>query len=77
MEGIKIQGYKSDSPSKNMFFNFITNPDFISYNIEDLNIHEVLKIKKRKFILGWTVRSKEEYEEFIKYYDNLICEDFI
>lgn len=62
---------------KNMFFNFITNPDFISYNIEDLNIHEVLKIKKRKFILGWTVRSKEEYEEFIKYYDNLICEDFI
>lgn len=62
---------------KNMFFNFITKPDFISYNIEDLSHEEVIKIKKKRFILGWTVRSKEKYEELIKYYDNLICEEFI
>lgn len=62
---------------KNMFFNFITKPDFISYNTEDLNYEEAIKIKKRKFLLGWTVRSKEKYDELIKYYDNLICEEFI
>ena len=62
---------------KNMFLNFITKPDFISYNVEDLEIKEILKIKKKKTILGWTVRTKKEYEKLIKYYDNLICEDFI
>lgn len=62
---------------KNMFLNFITKPDFISYNVEDLEIREILKIKKKKTILGWTVRTKKEYEKLIKYYDNLICEDFI
>ena len=62
---------------KNMLFNFITKPDFISYCIEDLNYEEVIKIKRKKFLLGWTVRSKEKYAELIKYYDNLICEGFI
>lgn len=62
---------------KNMFFNFITKPDFISYCIEDLSYEEVIKIKRKKFLLGWTVRRKKEYDELIKYYDNLICEKFI
>ena len=62
---------------KTMFFNIITNPDFISHSIDDLSYKEVNKIKKNKFILGWTVRNKERYDELIKYYDNLICEKFI
>lgn len=62
---------------KNMFFNFITKPDFISYNTEDLSYEEAIKIKRGKFLLGWTVRSKEKYDELIKYYDNLICEEFV
>ena len=62
---------------KTMFFNIITNPDFISHSVDDLSYKEVNKIKKNKFILGWTVRNKERYDELIKYYDNLICEKFI
>lgn len=62
---------------KTMFFNIITNPDFISHRVDDLSYKEVNKIKKNKFILGWTVRNKERYDELIKYYDNLICEKFI
>ncbi|CDA15805.1 glycerophosphodiester phosphodiesterase family protein [Clostridium sp. CAG:571] len=62
---------------KTMFFNIITNPDFISHSVDDLSYKEVNKIKKNKFILGWNVRNKERYDELIKYYDNLICEKFI
>ena len=62
---------------KTMFFNIITNPDFISHSVDDLSYKEVNKIKKNKFILGRTVRNKERYDELIKYYDNLICEKFI
>ena len=62
---------------KTMLFNIITNPDFISHSVDDLSYKEVNKIKKNKFILGWTVRNKERYDELIKYYDNLICEKFI
>lgn len=62
---------------KNMVFNFLTKPDFISYHIDDLSYQEILNIKKKRLILGWTVRTKEKYEELISYYDNLICENFI
>ena len=62
---------------KTMFFNIITNTDFISHSVDELSYKEVNKIKKNKFILGWTVRNKERYDELIKYYDNLICEKFI
>ena len=62
---------------KNMVFNFLAKPDFISYHIDDLSYQEILNIKKKRLILGWTVRTKEKYEELISYYDNLICENFI
>lgn len=62
---------------KSMLFNYITKPDFISYNVDDLNYNEAKKIRKNNFLLGWTVRSKEKYDKLIKYYDNLICEEFI
>ena len=62
---------------KNMVFNFLAKPDFISYHIDDLSYQEILSIKKKRLILGWTVRTKEKYEELNSYYDNLICENFI
>ena len=34
---------------KTMFFNIITNPDFISHSVDDLSYKEVNKIKKNKF----------------------------
>ena len=40
---------------KTMFFNIITNPDFISHSVDDLSYKEVNKIKKNKFILGWKI----------------------
>lgn len=59
-----------------MLLNCITKPDFISYDVNSIDLKSVKKIRSKKMILGWTIRSKEEYERLIKHYDNLICEGF-
>lgn len=60
---------------RKMFFNFITKPDFISYCIKALPNNRVRKLRKKKLILGWTIRSKEDLEYAKKYCDNYICEN--
>ena len=63
---------------KNMFTNFLTKPNFISYKYNELSEKKINKLKKKNItLLGWTVRSKKEYKKYSHYYDNLICEDFI
>lgn len=62
----------------NMFTNIITNPNFISYKYNELPIKKIKNYQKKGLkVLGWTVISKKEYNKYIKYYDNLICEKFI
>lgn len=60
-----------------MILNSITKPDFISINIHDINENKLKKIRERKCVIGWTVRTKQEYSNLKKQYDNLICELFI
>ena len=62
---------------KKMIFNFLTKPNFISYNYEEISIRKISKLKKKYIVLGWTIKTKTEYNKYIKYYDNLICEKFI
>ena len=62
---------------KNMLLNFWTNPDFISYSVNDLSFEKAKKIRKEYILLGWTVRNKDDYEKLKNEYDNLICENFI
>ena len=53
---------------------YVNKVDFISINKNNLPT----KIKlKNKLLLGWTIKSKDEYNKYIKYCDNLICEKFI
>ena len=62
----------------NMFTNIITKPNFISYKYNELPIKKIKNYQKKGLkVLGWTVISKKEYNKYIKYYDNLICEKFI
>lgn len=61
---------------KNMLFNFITKPNFISYKYNELTIKKITKLKKKYIVLGWTITTKKDYNKYIKYYDNLICEHF-
>ena len=60
---------------RNMFFNFLTNPDFISYNIDNYNLNKVFKWKKKRTLLGWTVKDKKQYEANKDIFDILICEN--
>ena len=62
---------------KNMIFNKITKPNFISYKYDELKISKILKYKKKYMMLGWTVKSKNDYNNYKKYYDNLICEQIL
>lgn len=60
---------------KNMLFNFLTKPDFISYGIKSLPHKMVERFRKKGLVLGWTIKNKDEYEFARKYCDNLICEN--
>lgn len=62
---------------KNMLFNPILKPDFISCNITMLPNEKLEKLRKKKIIIGWTVKTKQEYEKYKKYCDSFICEKFI
>ena len=58
-----------------MLFNFITKPDFISYDIKALPNKRITKLRKNKLILGWTARDVKDLEKAKKYCDNIIFEN--
>ena len=60
---------------RNMMFNVITKPDFISYGINSLPNKRVEEYRKKNVVLGWTVKNKRELEKAKKYCDNFICEN--
>lgn len=60
--------------SKHMLFNFLTKPDFISFDIRLLPNKKIKKIRGKKLILGWTVRSEKALTKGLKYCDNVIVE---
>ncbi len=61
---------------KNMLFNSISKPDFISYGINSLPNKKVSKFHKTNLVLGWTIRNNNNLEHAKQYCDNFICENF-
>ena len=59
-----------------MLLNFITKPDFISYDIRELPRKRITNLRKKKLILGWTIKNEEDLKKAKKYCDNYICEGF-
>lgn len=60
---------------KNMLFNFITKPDFLSYDIRALPNKRVEKYRGKKIVLGWTVKNKKQMQKAKKYCDNFVCDN--
>ncbi len=60
---------------KNMPFNFLAKPHFISYNYKYLPLDK----KKRKSlpVLAWTVTDKETHDKIKPFCDNVIFENFL
>lgn len=50
--------------------------DFISFAIDSLPDKKIKKFRNNHLVLGWTVRSKADFEKANPYCDNLICENF-
>ena len=63
---------------KNMFFNFLTKPNFISYKYNELSSKKIKKYKKKGItLIAWTINNKKDYNQYKNQFDNLICEKFI
>lgn len=56
----------------NVVKKYIKKVDFLSVNKNLLPIN-----KKDKLIIGWTIKTKDEYEKFKNICDNLICEKIL
>lgn len=60
--------------SKMVFLKFC-DPDFISCKYKLYNNKKIIKFKKNNIVIGWTIKSEESFNKYIKYFDNLICEN--
>lgn len=60
---------------KSILSKIFYKPDFISCNIRNLPNKKISKIRKRKPVLGWTIRDKEDLKKAKKYCDNYVCEN--
>jgi len=59
-----------------MLFNFISRPDFISYNFKDIDTWGYRTVKRlySPFRIAWTPRGPEEIEEAKKEFETIIFE---
>ncbi len=60
---------------KNLSFNFLCKPHFISYRYSGLPLKK--KVSKNLPIIAWTITSKQDYEKIKPYVKNIIFEKFI
>ena len=60
---------------ENMLLNFISRPQFISYEINNTSTARLKTLKRMGVpLLGWTVKTKAEYLEAKEIFDNLIVD---
>ena len=56
-----------------MFLLNICKPDFLSCNYNMYDNKKVIKFKKEKPVLAWTINSQKNYDKYKNKFDNLIC----
>ncbi len=60
---------------KNMNFNFLIKPDFISYSYTGFPLPK--RKTKNKGIICWTIENQADYDKIKTFADNIIFENFI
>lgn len=60
---------------KSLVLDTFLKTNFISYDIRSLPNKKINKKKKKKIIIGWTIKDKKQYVFSKKYCDNYICEN--
>lgn len=62
---------------RNLLLNRVSCPDFIGYDVRYLPNYAVTRQRRKGLpILGWVVRSQEQYAQVSKWCDNIIFEGF-
>lgn len=62
---------------RNMYLNFLSQPDFVSYEIHAFPNKRVEKFRKTgKLVLGWTAKTNQDLEIAKNNCDNIIGENF-
>jgi glycerophosphoryl diester phosphodiesterase len=62
---------------KYMFFNFLSKPDFINYQIEGLKSWRVRLLQRRGMpVISWTAGDKDQYALALSLCDNAVFEGF-
>ena len=59
--------------SNSMIFIPLCNPDFLSVYKKMSEDIKVIRFKKHKPVLAWTMRSKEDVDNYKDKFDNIIC----
>ncbi len=62
---------------QHLMMNFVSRPDFVSYNVECMPYKRAIKysMKPHKLLLCWVIKSQEQYEKFKCVVDNVIFEN--
>lgn len=82
--GLLVSNFKNDRINiikkillKNMVFNFLAKPDFISVNYKYVSNKKIQKLRNKKLILTWTIRNKDDYNNVKELCDNYIFENIV
>ena len=57
----------------NKLLNKIIKPTYIGINLDYLKNKEIIKLRSKYLIIGYTISNELEYNKYINYTDNLIC----
>lgn len=57
----------------NMFTNLLTKPDYIAVNLKMLNNKNIIKLRGKYLIIGYTINNEEDLINYKNYADNFIC----
>lgn len=58
----------------NFHLNFLSRPDFVVFNVDDLPKNKVNRLRKNIPVLGWTIDTTKKLKKSKKFCDNIIFE---
>ena len=82
MNYVKDEGVKHtvmDYAFQNLIFNFLTKPDFIAFDHNEMNMFTFSLIRKlyHPYTFAWTIKNQDELENAKKKFDFMIFDSFI
>ncbi len=52
----------------------VLKPDFLAVNLTALKTDKIINLRKKYLVIGYTLKTREEYQKYFLYADNFICD---